>query len=415
MKISKIVGIIILSSLVFLSGCYNSKNIDKPPNPDGIKEEENQDLGDNVDVEIDAIEELINSMTLEEKVGQLLIVGFEGEKMNEQIKGYIQDLHVGGLILFARNIKDENQSIELLNSIKEENSSSQIPLFLSVDEEGGSVSRLPHSFKKLPSAMTVGERNNKEISYEFGRVIGERVKALGFNMNFSPVLDINSNPNNPVVGRRAFGTTKFQVIDHGLEAMFGIRDSGVIPAVKHFPGHGDTAVDSHINLPRIDKTIDELEELEFAPFKEAIKNDVEMIMTAHILYPNVDEKYPATMSYKIIKELLRDKLNYKGVIVSDDMTMGAIMNNYTLEEGVLLFLKSGGDIALICHGEENPRKAIDRIIKAVNDKEISEEEIDNKLYRILSLKESYKLSEDKIQDIKLDDLNNRAEELINRL
>ena len=364
---------------------------------------------------VDNILERIQAMTLREKIGQLIIVGFDGTRINEEALDYIENLKVGGFILFARNIEDEEGTLNLLNDLKEANSNNDLPLFLSIDEEGGRVSRLPESFVKIPEMIKVGNKNNEELSYEIGSILAERVKSLGFNMNFAPVLDINSNPGNPVIGNRAFGGTVESVTKNGLGVMNGIMDLDVIPAVKHFPGHGDTNVDSHINLPVIRKTIDELRDFELIPFIKAIEEDVEMIMVAHILYPELDEDYPSTMSSKIIEGLLRRELGYGGVIVSDDMTMGAIVENYSLEEGVLSFIKSGGDIALVCHGRENPRKVIDKIEMAVNNEDLSEDKIDEKLYRILKLKEKYDLKDHVIDEINIKRINDKTKKIIEKI
>lgn len=363
-------------------------------------------------IEVDLIAEQIKSMTLKEKIGQLIIVGFEGTNINEEVIKYIEDFKVGGFILFSRNIVDENQTLELLNDLKEANSNNDIPLFLSIDEEGGRVSRLPKSFVKLPEATKLGNKNDSNISYRFGQTLGERVKSLGFNMDFAPVLDINSNPKNPVIGTRSLGNTVEIVKNNGIEVMRGIKDTKVIPAAKHFPGHGDTSIDSHVNLPKVDKTMEELKNFELIPFIAAMEKDIDMIMVAHILYSDIDQDHPATMSSKIIGGLLRDDLEYKGVVVSDDMTMGAIVENYTLEDGTLSFIKAGGDIALICHGNENPGKVLNKIKEAVDSGDLSEEYIDEKVYRILKLKEKYELEDNVIQEVDLKTLNHTTQELI---
>ena len=409
MKFKKNILIILIIIFTVTVSCKN-KDIELTETPV-------EDIIDNSDEEniVDNTLELIESMTLTEKIGQLVIVGFDGTGINEEALDYIENLKVGGFILFARNIVDEVQTLNLLNELKEANSNNDLPLFLSIDEEGGRVSRLPESFVKIPEMIKLGNKNDEDISYEIGSILGERVKSLGFNMNFAPILDINSNPNNPVIGNRAFGSTVELVSKNGLGVMNGIRDFNVIPAVKHFPGHGDTNVDSHINLPIIRKTLDELKAFELIPFIKAIEEDVEMIMVAHILYPELDEVYPSTMSPKVIEGLLRSELDYKGVIVSDDMTMGAIVENYSLEEGVLSFIKSGGDIALVCHGRENPEKVIKRIEEAVNNGELSEKEIDEKLYRILKLKENFGLKDDLIDEINVKEINDKAKKVIEKI
>ena len=185
--------------LILLGGCKRDDNL--PKNND--IEIPNGNISDEVPVDI--IEEKLKSMTLEEKIGQLIVVGFDGVEINEEIINLIEEYKVGGFILFSRNIVDEFQTLKLLNEIKKINSKNDIPLFLSIDEEGGKVSRLPSVYPRLPEAVKLGERNDKDLSYKFGTILGERVKSLGFNMNFSPVLDINSNPKNPVIGNRAFG------------------------------------------------------------------------------------------------------------------------------------------------------------------------------------------------------------------
>lgn len=397
-----------IAVMIFTIGCKKVKLNQDNEDLNNLQVEEQEK-------EVDLITEKIKSMTLEEKIGQLMIVGFEGTNINEEAIKYIEDLKVGGFILFARNIVDENQTLQLLNDLKEVNSNNDIPLFLSIDEEGGRVSRFPKSFVKLPEAIRLGNKNDLNISYRFGQILGERVKSLGFNMDFAPVLDINSNPKNPVIGTRSFGNTVDVVKDNGIEVMKGIKDTKVIPAAKHFPGHGDTSIDSHVNLPKVDKTMEELKNFELIPFIAAIDKDIDMIMVAHILYSNIDQDHPATMSSKIIEGLLRDELGYEGVVVSDDMTMGAIVENYTLEDGTLSFIKSGGDIALICHGKENPGKVLEKIKEAVDAGELSEEYINEKVYRILKLKEKYELEDNIIEEIDLKTLNNTTEILIKEI
>lgn len=394
---------------ILLIGC--SKDVEPPDfeesvNPPVIEPEP--------EPEIDPIEEQIKEMTLEEKVGQLLIIGLEGNEISEIEISHINDLKVGGFVLFSRNIDNENQVLNLLNSLKEENRINDIPLFLSVDEEGGLVSRLSKIYTNLPNPSILGEKNDVKVSFEYGENLGMKLKGLGFNVNFAPVLDINSNPTNPVIGSRAFGETDDLVTRHGMEVMNGIRSQNIIPVVKHFPGHGDTSEDSHLALPRVDKSLEELEGLELIPFKSAIDNNVEMIMVAHILYTQIDENMPSSISDVLIKDILREKLKFNNVVISDDMTMGAILDNYSIEEASLQFLKSGGDIVLVCHGKENPALVYSRIIDGVNNGELSKSELDSKVYRILKLKALYDLEDKIIEGTDIDDVNNKTIDLINK-
>jgi len=338
-------------------------------------------------------------MTLEEKIGQLLIVGIEGSEISQDDKSQILNNKVGGFIFFSRNIDNKAQVLTLLNNLKDSNKDNKIPLFLSIDEEGGLVSRLSNIFENLVDVAQLGHKNNDMLSFDYGELQGLKLSSLGFNLNFAPVLDINSNPNNPVIGRRAIDSKPSIVAQQGIALIKGLQSSNIIAVAKHFPGHGDTDVDSHLELPLVDKSYEELEKLELIPFKAAIDNGVDMIMVAHILYPQIDDNYPASMSKDIINDILREKLKFNGVVISDDMTMGAIVDNYSLEEASLKFLQSGGDLLLVSHGVENPTIVINRIKNAINDDEINIEEIDELVSSIENLSNSVADSASKISKI----------------
>ena len=230
-------------------------------------------------------------------------------------------------------------------------------------------------------------------------------------MDFAPVLDINSNPNNTVIGDRAFSSDKNIVANLGANEIKGFKSSNVICVAKHFPGHGDTATDSHYSLPIINKTIEQLQGIEFVPFKKAIQEKVPAIMLSHILLPNVDNTNPASMSKVIITDILRKDLKFDGVVVSDDMTMGAITNDYDISEACIKSINAGTDLLLVCHGYDNEVKVINSIKEAVNNKTISMDRIDESVYRILSLKENYKLSDEKIESIDVDVINSKFEDI----
>ena len=367
------------------------------------------------EIKVDIINEKLLKMSLEEKIGQLLIVGLEDKVVNETTKNMIEEYKVGGFIYFARNIENNIQLLNLSKELKILNKDNPSPLFISIDEEGGRVSRLPKEYERLPESKTLCDLNDLKLSYEYGKLLGLRLNTVGINLNFAPVLDINSNPKNPVIGNRSFGNRADVVISNGIEVLKGIESTGVIPSVKHFPGHGDTSVDSHVNLPKVNKTLEELEGLELLPFKKAIEEDVGMIMIDHILFPELDPIYPSTMSKKILTELLRKDLGFNGVVISDDMTMGAIVENYTLEFAVLEFLKAGGDIALICHGENNPRMVINYIKESINKGEITIKDIDEKVYRILTLKDKYNLKDNVNHNLSLEELSKITDELLQKL
>lgn len=383
---------------------------------DSIKEESSNEYNTEKHTEetkeLDKIKEKINSMTLEQKIGQLFIVGFEGDIINDEIIDLVKNQEVGGLIYFSRNVVDSNQIITLNNEIKA--IKKDIPLFISVDEEGGVVSRVPDEFLKLPSSGYIGKFDDENLSYNIGSIIAKELKNLGFNMDFAPVLDIDSNPNNTVIGERAFGNNADIVSKLGIKTMEGLRDGGIIPVVKHFPGHGDTDIDSHYGLPIVTKTLEELNNLEFIPFKNAIENGADVVMVSSIILSSIDSEYPATMSKKVTTDILRNKLNFDGVIATDDMTMGAIMDNYNLTDAVIMAINAGNDLILVCHGYDDIIKSISAVKDAVSSNIISEERIDESVYRILKLKEKYRVNDDIISnEIDIEGINLEINSLLN--
>lgn len=361
--------------------------------------------------EVDPIQEKINAMSLEEKIGQMVIAGIDGETLGENTVTLIKQYHVGGIILFSKNLKGVNQSLHLINDLKEINASNPIPLFISVDEEGGRVSRLPPEIKKMPPSQDIGNMNSVLLSYQVGMTIGKQLKAFGFNMDFAPVLDINNNPDNPVIGNRAFGNHPKVVKEMGIAEMQGLQDERVIPVVKHFPGHGNTATDSHVGLPVEDHSLQMLKNFELIPFEEAINNQADAVMVAHILLPQIDPQYPSSMSKTIITHLLREDLNFTGVVMTDDLTMGAILKNYDIKEAAIASILAGTDILLVCHQFNNVTYVMNGIKEAVEKGTLSEERINESVYRILKLKDKYNLTDEKIESIDVEGLNNKVENL----
>lgn len=362
----------------------------------------------------DLIQEKIDSMTLDEKIGQLVISGVNSTSIDSTIENLIKKRYISGVILFNRNISNAHQLLDLTNSIKNINKSNTIPLFISVDEEGGIVSRLPKEFVKLPKNNYIGKINNSNFSYEVGKSIGKELSALGYNMDFAPVMDINSNPKNPVIGSRAFGNNKEIVTKLGIKTMEGIQSENIISVIKHFPGHGDTSVDSHIGLPIVNNDLTRLNKLELVPFKSAIKNGADVVMVSHILLPKIDSKYPASLSNKITTDLLRKELNFKGVIITDDMTMGAITENYDIGNAAVKALLAGSDIILVCHDYNNVTTVLESIKTAIKNDTISEQRINQSLYRILSLKQKYKLNNTQITQLNISNINSYIKNILNK-
>lgn len=345
------------------------------------QEAEEQELGKSEDVSISA-------MSLEEKIGQLIIAGIDGTSVQELDKSLITDYHVGGFILYANNLVTRQQTHSLVSDLKEINKWNKLPLFISVDQEGGRISRLPE-VENTPSSLVIGNKNDKEYAYRIGRKIGENVKSFGFNLDYAPVLDINSNPENPVIGDRSFGNNADIVHNMGIQVMKGIQAEKVISVVKHFPGHGDTVVDSHIQLPKVNKSLTQLQNLELIPFEYAINNGADVVMVAHILLPKLDKTYPASMSKAVITDLLRNQLHFDGVVITDDMTMGAIVDNFEIGEAAVDSILAGSDIILVAHDNTNIHTVIKSIKTAVENNIITEDRINESVERVMELKNNY--------------------------
>lgn len=388
----KIKAIIIsLFILLILSSCNNTLADNSIIKNTSLKKATEEEIIDNK----------IKSMTLYEKIGQTLILGFEGQELNDDLKNIILDIKPSGIIYFGKNIKDKDQVINLNKDIINLNKDN-IPLFIAIDEEGGLVSRLSSIYGKLPAMKSLGDKNNLDISNDFGKILALRLKILGFNLDFAPVLDINSNPKNPVIGTRAFSNDKEIVAKNAMSLVDGLTSYNIISSVKHFPGHGDTSTDSHKEIPVVNKSKEEIANLELYPFKEAIKNNIPMIMISHVLYPSYDSENVASLSSNIKEELLRKELNFKGLIVSDDLTMKAITKNKSVEEATFEYLKSGGDIALICHNTKSSKEIVEYVKKQIELKNFSEKELNKKVKRILTIKKKYHLKNEFIEDENLE-------------
>lgn len=332
-------------------------------------------------------------MNIKRAVGQLFTVGFEGKKMNQKLIKMIHDYYIGGIVLFRENIGTPKELIQLIQDIQNEAKSAgyKKPLFISIDEENGTVKRLGSKYEGYPGAMSISASGNSQYAFDIGKALGKDLKRLGINWNFSPVLDINNNPNNPVISVRSFGETPDQVSKYGIKLMKGLQESGVVATAKHFPGHGDTDVDSHMALPKIAHDLEKLEKVELKPFKKAINEGVDCIMTAHILFPALESEKnrPATLSKNVITGLLRNKLGFNGIVVTDALEMKAISEGIGISNAAVEAIKAGVDNLLIGHLENEQIKAMSTVIKSVKDGDISQNRIEESLNRINTIKDKY--------------------------
>ncbi|RAP73426.1 glycoside hydrolase family 3 N-terminal domain-containing protein [Paenibacillus montanisoli] len=352
-------------------------------------------------------DKLMSYMTVSEQVGQMLmpdIREWKGKRtttVNEGIKGAVHDQDLGGLILFEKNIVGAEQVAALTHGLQAE--AGDIPLFMAIDQEGGVIKRIPGG-TNLPGQMALGAAGDEPLAKAAGRLTGEELKALGVQLDFAPVLDINSNPDNPIIGMRAFSSDPDLVTRLGLAEMKGLQEAGVIPAVKHFPGHGDTTVDSHLGLPVLNHDRERLDAVELKPFRAAIASGAEMIMSAHIAFPAVDNErvvsrkdgssvpVPATLSKNVLSGLLRGELGYKGVIISDAFTMNGIVEHFGEEQAVVRAVNAGVDIILM---PQDPAKAHKALVNAVKSGTVSRDAVHAAVKRILELKAKYGLFEER--------------------
>ena len=300
------------------------------------------------------------------RAGELLIVGFEDKTAPAEVLARIRERRLGGVVLFARNLGTLDEIEALTRSLGDAVPAGDPPLVISLDQEGGRVQRIKAPFPHWPPMASLGQRNDQALCEAVGRAMGEEVAAVGFNVDFAPVLDVHTNPANPIIGDRAFGTAPGGAARLALAFWRGLESAGVRGCGKHFPGHGDTATDSHLELPRVDRALAQLRQVELAPFLAAARAGVPMFMTAHVLFPSVDEQ-PATMSRRWLTEILRGELGYRGVIVSDDLDMKAIADHFDVGATAVNSLRAGADCFLACRDpriQSTTEEALDRAATA---------------------------------------------------
>ena len=322
---------------------------------------------------------------LETQAARLFTVGFYGKTVTDDLSRLVAR-GVGGAIFFARNVGSPAEVVDATSSIKR---LAGRPLFIALDQEGGQVSRLRQGFTEVPPMRAVGATGNASLAREVGALIGREVSAVGFDMNYAPVLDVDTNPANPIIAARSFGRTPEIVSEFGVAFAAGLESVGVAACGKHFPGHGDTSQDSHLELPRLQHTLERLEQVELKPFAAAVKAGIPSMMTAHVIFEPLDSVYPATMSRPVLHGLLREKMGYDGLIVTDDIEMRAIADHYGVEDTIVRGLNAGVDHFLCCHTAEVAHQAIEAVIHAVERGAVSREIVATANRRIESFTQRY--------------------------
>jgi beta-N-acetylhexosaminidase len=322
------------------------------------------------------------------EIGQLLIGSLPGITITPELRSLAREFSLGGIILFSRNIEAPEQVAELSGDVQA--LAAELPLWVSVDQEGGRVARLKKPFTEWPPMAVLGRSGDTELASRFAAALAAELNAVGITLDYAPVLDIHTNPKNPVIGDRALAEDADAVARLGAAVVRGLQEHGVAACGKHFPGHGDTSVDSHLELPLVEHPPDRIRRVECVPFREAIKAGVAFIMTAHVLVPSLDEERPATLSPRIVQGMLRDELGFPGVILSDDLEMKAIATSYTVPDAAVQAIAAGCDGLLICSGNVDAQAAtLEALVYAVEQNRIPYKRLEDAQKRLRRAKERF--------------------------
>lgn len=337
-------------------------------------------------------------MSLSQDIGQLMIIGVSGTSLTADEKKFIIENGIGGVVLFGRNCKSPDQIHALCSEIQalRHHQAEKTPLFISVDMEGGRVARLKSPFTQWPPLKLLGDLDSPTMAFNMAHAMGAELKAAGINLDFAPCADVFTNPKNTVIGDRSASTDPEQVAKIISALIRGYIKAEIISCVKHFPGHGNTLLDSHEELPIEEVEMARLEATELVPFKKAFKSRVEMVMSAHIRYTKIDPKWPATLSETILKKLLRDNLRYRGLIITDDLDMKAMTKNYSKEEIPVRAIEAGADLLLYCNEPESPVIAVDSIAKSVAEGRLDGNYIRAQATKIKAFKKEHLVNADPI-------------------
>jgi beta-N-acetylhexosaminidase len=336
-------------------------------------------------------------MSLEQRIGQLLMIGFDGTVVDAELRRMITDYHIGGIILFARNVGSPEQVARLTNELQTIALESGHPgLFIAIDQEGGRVARLTETtgFTEFPSAMALTATCDPENARRMAAAMAAEMRAVGINVDFAPDLDVNNNPANPVIGTRSFSSDPAKVAEYGIAFARGLQENGVLSFGKHFPGHGDTGVDSHIDLPQVPHDRARLDEIELIPFRAAIQADLAGIMSAHVTFPAIDPKpgLAATLSHPVLTGLLRDELGFNGLIATDSLEMGALASKgYPAPVAASLAFAAGADLLLFNRDHAMHKEAFANLVRTVREGKVSEGQLDASVQRILNAKAKFGL------------------------
>ena len=379
MRKQKIIGIVIIIIIVLAILGINNRNIFN--GDEQVIQDKQQIKQENLTID-EKVDKIVASMSQTEKLGQMMMIGIQGTKVDDDSLYILNQYHMGGVILFDRNM-DSPEQVKQLTSDLQAQSNEKVPLFIGIDEEGGDVVRMAEKLTPPPSQKEIGATGDIEQAKTWAIKTAESLKDMGINVNFAPVADVGSND------KRSYSTDTNTVIDFVRAATKGYQQENIIYSLKHFPGIGKGKVDSHVDSSSIDVAKEVLMAEDILPFKTIIdENDPNdyFILVSHLKYPALDEEYPASLSSKIMTDLLRNELGYKGIIITDDMEMGAVANHNDFRSIGVKAVKAGVDIVLVCHEYEHQQEVYLGLLDAVNSGEISQERIDESVKRIIKVK-----------------------------
>lgn len=322
------------------------------------------------------------------KIGQQIVIGLQGTTLSKDEADFIVRNNIGGVVLFKRNCESPEQIRSLCAEVQNlrHQMPDKAPLFISIDMEGGRVHRLKAPFTQWPPAAAVGKLDSTSVAFRFAQAMGDELRAVGINLDYAPCIDVLTNPANTVIGDRALSSNPEIVAKLGSALVRGYIKSNVLPCAKHFPGHGNTLLDSHFDLPVEDKTLEELEKVELEPFKKCFRARLDLVMVAHVKFPKIDPEWPASLSETFLKKILRDHLRFRGLVFTDDLDMKALTKNFDKGAIAVRALKAGANILLYCNEPDSPPTALDAVEKALADKSLDAAVVSENHRLILELK-----------------------------
>ncbi|RME16030.1 MAG: beta-N-acetylhexosaminidase [Bdellovibrio sp.] len=325
-----------------------------------------------------------------EKIGQLFVIGLEGPFLSEDEARFIVENNIGGVILFDRNCQSPDQIHQLCTDIYNLRfkQPEKLPLFIGIDMEGGRVQRLKPPFTQWPPLQRLEKLDSTSMAFKLALAMGQELRAAGINLDFAPCVDVLTNPQNQVIGDRSIGKDPEHVAKMSSALVRGYIKSGIVPCAKHFPGHGDTVADSHEELPVQDTSYEDLQKRELIPFKKVFRARLDMVMTAHIQFKNIDSEWPVTLSPHFIQDILRKDYRFRNLVITDDLDMKALTNHYSKEQIPVQALKAGCDLLLYCNDPESPQVALEALKKSLQDGQLSAQRVEESYSRVMHLKKT---------------------------